>query len=435
MNNSNFNPNEEIEAMKTTDAAETPVDDTPAADKAVAAETATEATASEPDVKQETVEETASEPDVKQETVEETASEPADKADDADEAPASAAYKSAHMTAAAAALNVEGEEVDIRRRQPRVQKEIKKSRISYEKKKGLYGYGFIAIWIVGVIYMFIVPIFKSAWYSMCYTELVSTAEQAAQRGMTSAGIYTEWNNFGNYEEALFKNQDYLPKLTESLGAMVPQVIVVMIFSLFIALLLNQKFRGRTFARAVFFLPVLVATGPVLAVIKGDISTNGISSGEQFSALFQTDLVDELLQFLGIYNLNEQLTTTIQTITSDIFNLLWSAGIQILIFLAALQQIPTSAKEAASMEGATGWEFFWKITFPMISPMILANLIYTVIDTFIDSENPVMSIVLAQSRSLRYGLSAAMAWIYFLIVAVALAIIVAIVSKFVFYEND
>ena len=421
MNNSNFNPNEEIEAMKTTDAAETPVDDTPAADKAVAAETAAEATASEPDVKQE--------------TVEETASEPADKADDADEAPASVANKSAHMTAAAAALNVEDEEVDIRRRQPRVQKEIKKSRISYEKKKGLYGYGFIAIWIIGVIYMFIVPIFKSAWYSMCYTELVTTADQAAQRGMTSAGIYTEWNNFGNYEEALFKNQDYLPKLTESLGAMAPQVIVVMIFSLFIALLLNQKFRGRTFARAVFFLPVLVATGPVLAVIKGDISTNGISSGEQFSALFQTDLVDELLQFLGIYNLNQQLTMTIQTITSDIFNLLWSAGIQILIFLAALQQIPVSAKEAASMEGATGWEFFWKITFPMISPMILANMIYTVIDTFIDSENPVMSIVLAQSRGLRYGLSAAMAWIYFLIVAVALAIIVAIVSKFVFYEND
>lgn len=421
MNNSNFNPNEEIEAMKTTDAAETPVDDTPAADKAVAAETAAEATASEPDVKQE--------------TVEETASEPADKADDADEAPASVANKSAHMTAAAAALNVEDEEVDIRRRQPRVQKEIKKSRISYEKKKGLYGYGFIAIWIIGVIYMFIVPIFKSAWYSMCYTELVTTADQAAQRGMTSAGIYTEWNNFGNYEEALFKNQDYLPKLTESLGAMVPQVIVVMIFSLFIALLLNQKFRGRTFARAVFFLPVLVATGPVLAVIKGDISTNGISSGEQFSALFQTDLVDELLQFLGIYNLNQQLTMTIQTITSDIFNLLWSAGIQILIFLAALQQIPVSAKEAASMEGATGWEFFWKITFPMISPMILANLIYTVIDKFIDSENPVMSIVLAQSRGLKYGLSAAMAWIYFLIVAVALAIIVAIVSKFVFYEND
>ena len=419
MNNSNFNPNEEIEAIKTTDAAETPVDDAPAAEQAASAETATEALAADAETVQDTVDTSADEP-AEAETAEETAP---------------VAQKSAHMTAAAAALNVEGEEVDIRRRQPRVQKEIKKSRISYEKKKGLYGYGFIAIWIVGVIYMFIIPIFQSAWYSMCYTELVSTPEQAAQRGMTSAGIYTEWNNFGNYEEALFKNQDYLPKLTESLGGMVPQVIIVMIFSLFIALLLNQKFRGRTFARAVFFLPVLVATGPVLAVIRGDISNNGISSGEQFSALFQTDLVDELLEFLGIYNLSEQLTTTIQTITSDIFNLLWSAGIQILIFLAALQQIPTSAKEAASMEGATGWEFFWKITFPMISPMILANLIYTVIDTFIDSENAVMKIVLAQSRNLKYGLSAAMAWIYFLIVAVALAIIVAIVSKFVFYEND
>ena len=419
MNNSNFNPNEEIEAIKTTDAAETPVDDAPAAEQAASAETATEALAADAETVQDTVDTSADEP-AEAETAEETAP---------------VAQKSAHMTAAAAALNVEGEEVDIRRRQPRVQKEIKKSRISYEKKKGLYGYGFIAIWIVGVIYMFIIPIFQSAWYSMCYTELVSTPEQAAQRGMTSAGIYTEWNNFGNYEEALFKNQDYLPKLTESLGAMVPQVIIVMIFSLFIALLLNQKFRGRTFARAVFFLPVLVATGPVLAVIRGDISNNGISSGEQFSALFQTDLVDELLEFLGIYNLSEQLTTTIQTITSDIFNLLWSAGIQILIFLAALQQIPTSAKEAASMEGATGWEFFWKITFPMISPMILANLIYTVIDTFIDSENAVMKIVLAQSRNLKYGLSAAMAWIYFLIVAVALAIIVAVVSKFVFYEND
>lgn len=418
MNNSNFNPNEEIEAMKTTDAAETPASEAPAAEQAAPAETTADATVSEPEVQQESVEETASEP-----------------AEETEGATAPVVQKSAHMTAAAAALNVEGEEVDIRRRQPRVEKKIKKSRISYEKKKGLYGYGFIAIWIIGVIYMFIIPIFKSAWYSMCYTELVTTAEQAAQRGMSSAGIYTEWNNFGNYEEALFKNQDYLPKLTESLGAMVPQVIVVMIFSLFIALLLNQKFRGRTFARAVFFLPVLVATGPVLAVIKGDISSNGISSGEQFSALFQTDLVDQLLEFLGIYNLNEQLTTTIQTITSDIFNLLWSAGIQILIFLAALQQIPTSAKEAASMEGATGWEFFWKITFPMISPMILANLIYTVIDTFIDSENPVMKLVLAQSRNLRYGLSSAMAWIYFLIVAVALAIIVAIVSKFVFYEND
>ena len=423
MNNSNFNPNEEIEAMKTTDAADIPENTADA--QAIPAAEPTEASVNE-----------ATTEAVAQNAEEAT---PAQAVEAEAEAPSEAtqleAAPSADISAAEAALNAAGEEIDIRGQKPRREQKIKKSRISYEKKKGLYGYGFIAIWIVGFIYMFLIPIIQSAWYSLSFTELVTTPEQMEKRGMSSAGIYTEWNNFGNYEEALFKDQNYLPKLTESLGAMVPQVVVVMIFSLFIALLLNQKFRGRTLARAVFFLPVLVATGPVLAVIRGDISTNGISSGEQFSSLFQTDLVDELLSFLGIYNLNEQLTTTIQTITSDIFNLLWSAGIQILIFLAALQQIPVSAKEAAAMEGATGWEFFWKITFPMISPMILANLIYTVIDTFIDSENPVMSLVLAQSRALKYGLSAAMAWIYFLIIAVALAIIVAIVSRFVFYEND
>ena len=409
--------------MKTTDAAETPTENTAEAQTAqqeapvaeVVAEPAPEAV----------------------QPAEAAADEAAPAEAVADEAAPAAApvRKSAHMTASAAALNVEGEEVDIRRRQPKKEVKIKKARISYEKKKGLYGYGFIAIWIVGVIYMFIIPIIQSAYYSMCQTELITTLDMALQKGMSSVGIYTEWNNFGNYQEVLFRNQDYLPKLTESLSSMVPQVIMVMIFSLFIALLLNQKFRGRTFARAVFFLPVLVATGPVIAVIKGDIADNGVAGAEQFSALFQTDLVDELLSFLGIYNLSEQLTDTIQTITSDIFNLIWSAGIQILIFLAALQQIPTSAKEAASMEGATGWEFFWKITFPMISPMILANLIYTVIDTFVDSENPVMQLVIGKSRELQYGQSAAMAWVYFLIVAVALAIIVAIVSRFVFYEND
>ncbi|MCH5324764.1 MAG: sugar ABC transporter permease [Eubacterium sp.] len=339
------------------------------------------------------------------------------------------------MTAAAAALNAEGEEVDIRRREPKQEKKIKKTRIPYEKKKGLYGYGFLLIWLLGAIYMFIIPIITSAYYSMADVKLVSTLADAQMLGMDKVGIYAQWNDFGNFQEILFRNQDYLPALTESLGTLVPQTLMVMVFSLFIALLLNQKFRGRTLARAVFFLPVLVATGPVIAVIRGDIASNGISGAEQFSALFQTDLVDELLEFLGIYNLNQQLTETIQTVTSDIFNLIWAAGIQILIFLAALQQIPTSAKEAASMEGATGWEFFWKITFPMISPMILANLIYTIIDTFIDSENPVMKLVFKSIRALDYGKSAAMAWVYFLIVAAALGLIVLIVSRFVFYENE
>ncbi len=422
MSDSNFNQNEELNEIKdeATEAAENVAE-------------ATEQVADAAEAVEETVENAAEE--VAENAVEEVTETAEEATETVEEVAESAKKKAVHMTASAAALNAEGEEVDIRRRQPKKEVKIKKTRISYERKKGLYGYGFVAIWIVGVIYMFIIPLIQSAWYSLSYTELVTDINMAQEYGMSSVGIYTEWNNFNNYHEALLRNTKFLPALTESLGGMLTQVPMVMIFSLFIALLLNQKFKGRTLARAIFFLPVLVATGPVIAVIRGDISTNGVSGAEQFSSLFQTDLVDELLSFLGLYNLNEELTTTIETITSDIFNLIWAAGIQILIFLAALQQIPTSAKEAASMEGATGWEFFWKITFPMISPMILANLIYTVIDTFVDSENPVMEIVMTQSRELNYGLSAAMAWVYFAIVAVALGIIVLIVSKFVFYEND
>ena len=416
MDNSNFNLNEELNELKAEETVNEAQNTAEAAEE-VASEVA------------EAVEETASE--VAQITEEVTETVAAEEI--ADEQPK--AKKAVHMTASAALLNVEDEEVDIRRRQPKKETKIKKARISYERKKGLYGYGFIAIWLIGVIYMFLIPLGQSLWYSFSETTNVTNMTMAQEYGMSSPGIHAAWNNFDNYCEVLLRDGSFLPKLTESLGNMLKQVPIVMVFSLFIALLLNQKFRGRTLARAIFFLPVLVATGPVLAVIRGDIASGGISSAEQFSSLFQTDLVDELLSFLGIYNLSAELTTTIETITSDIFNLIWAAGIQILIFLAALQQIPTSAKEAASMEGATGWEFFWKITFPMISPMILANLIYTVIDTFIDSENPVMELIMGQIRDAKYGWSSAMAWVYFAIVAAALGLIVVVVSKFVFYENE
>ena len=209
----------------------------------------------------------------------------------------------------------------------------------------------------------------------------------------------------------------------------------MIFSLFIAVILNQKFRGRTLARAIFFLPVLIATGPVISVINGDMTSQGVSDAAQFSTLFKTDLVKDLLEFIGIYNLNQTFTTVIETITSDVLNLVWNSGIQILIFLSALQTIPPSAKEAAGIEGATAWEFFWKITFPYISPMILSNLVYTVIDAFVSTDNVVMEYVLDQSRNWEYGYSAALAWIYFAIVGVCLGIICVIINRFVYYEND
>ena len=342
---------------------------------------------------------------------------------------------SAHNTAAAAALNAANEEVDIRRKGgAKAQVKIKAAKIPYEKKKGLYGYGFIALWFIGTLWLFIIPVLTSLWYSLCNTQLLDKAG-ALEKGMTSAGIYTEWNNFYNFQKAFTIDTTFLPKLGQALGEILPNTLVIMIFSLFIAVILNQKFRGRTLARAIFFLPVLIATGPVISVINGDMASQGVSDAAQFSTLFKTDLVRELMEFLGIYNINQTFTTVIETITSDVLNLVWNSGIQILIFLSALQTIPPSAKEAAGIEGATAWEFFWKITFPYISPMILSNLVYTVIDAFVSTDNVVMEYVLDQSRNWEYGYSAALAWIYFAIVGACLGIICVIINRFVYYEND
>ena len=293
-------------------------------------------------------------------------------------------------------------------------------KIAYEKRKSLYGSGFIALWLVGTVLFFIVPLIKSFTYSFRDIE---------------RNVFGGFVGLDNYKQAFLGDEVYAERLVSVLKTTAMKTPLILIFALFVAVMLNQKFKGRGFARAVFFLPVIIATGPVYNIITGNMATSGNSGATQFSTMFETDLVGELLEFLGIYGISDQLTQTIQTVTTDIFGLVWNAGIQILIFLAALQNIPVSAKEAAQMEGATAWEYFWKITFPYVSPMILANLIFTIIDSFTDPSNLVMDRVLTMQKDWQYGISAAMAWAYFGIVIVALGIIVAIVNRFIYYEVD
>jgi ABC-type sugar transport system permease subunit len=208
-----------------------------------------------------------------------------------------------------------------------------------------------------------------------------------------------------------------------------------VFSLFVAVILNQKFKGRTFARAVFFLPVIIATGPVFNIINGNMASTGNSDASQFSTMFSTDLLGELMEFLGIYGISDSVQSTIETISDNIFGIVWNAGIQILMFLSALQNIPVSAKEAAQIEGATAWEYFWKITLPNVSPMILTCFIFTIIDSFTDPNNVVMGRISDLQMDWKYGEASAMAWIYFSIVLVAIGIVTLILNKFIYYEVD
>lgn len=299
---------------------------------------------------------------------------------------------------------------------------MKKIHMSYEKKKGLYGYGFIALWFVGALMFFIIPVLKSLYYS--FNDVTPETGYLAK----------SWVGLANYKRAFMTDPTFRQYLVESLKDMAFNLPVIIIFSMFVAIIVNQKFRGRTFARAVFFLPVIIATGPVYAIITGNLDTSGNSDAQQFSTMFETDMVDQLLEFVGIYGFGSTFTDMISELTSDILNLVWKCGIQIIIFLSALQGIPTSAKEAAAIEGATSWEFFWKITLPYVSPMILVNIVYTVIDAFTDPTNQVMTRVLEVQSDWKYGYSASMAWSYFGIILLALGIIFAIMNRLVWYDD-
>ena len=296
-------------------------------------------------------------------------------------------------------------------------------KISYERRKALYGYGFIALWLVGTAVWFIYPLICSLLYSF--------QDVRPEVG----GMNGTWVGWNNYIYVFTGDKSYLRSLVSVLGETLWKTPLILIFSLFVAVILNQKFRGRTFARAVFFLPVIIATGPVYNIINGDISRSGAASAGQFSTMFQTNLMGDLLRFLGIYGISDKMQMVVETVSNNIFGIVWNAGIQILIFLAALQNIPSSAREAAMLEGATGWEFFWKITLPYVSPMVLACLIFTVIDSFTSPDNLVMQRIMEMRTDMRYDYAAAMIWVYFGIVLAAVGLITLIMSRYIYYETD
>lgn len=296
-------------------------------------------------------------------------------------------------------------------------------RMTYEKRKSMYGYAFIGLWLAGMLIFFLVPMILSLLYSFQNVN--------PQNG----GMKGEWTGLYNYSVSFRKDQYYRKYLVEVLLDAVKTTPLILIFSLFIAVILKQKFKGRSFSRAMFFLPVIVASGPVYSIITGDMNTSGTNNAEQFSTLFKTDMVTDLLNFTGVYGLSESLTSFIQSTLDNIFALVWKSGIQILLFLAALQNISPSVKEAAQIEGATSWEYFWKITFPFVSPVVVANLIFTLIDSFTDSGNLVMKRVMTMRNEWNYGVASAMVWTYFFIIMIIIAVVLLIVNKHVYYEVD
>ncbi len=291
-------------------------------------------------------------------------------------------------------------------------------KLPYERQKSVVGWYFVLPWVVGLIVFFIFPLIESIRYS--FGELV----------LDEVGYHINFVGISNYYRIFVEDSDFLRKVVSSLSSIVMQVPIIVIFSLFISILLNQKFIGRTFVRATFFLPVIIANGIIITIISGDVFSQGVMENAGSSQLFKTEFLQSLLLESGF---GESFVSGLTDLVDGIFGLIWKSGIQILVFLAALQTIPESMYEASKMEGATGWEIFWKITFPMISPMILLNLIYTIIDSFTDYSNVVMLYINTFAENMQMSISSAMSWSYFLIVLVLIAAVYAFVNKRVFYQ--
>ncbi len=291
---------------------------------------------------------------------------------------------------------------------------MKKRFFTIPRQNATAGILFISPFIIGFLLFFLKPMVQSVKFIFHDVQFADTG-----------GFEQKWVGFKNLLYVFTEDPDFNKALVNSLLQMLYLVPVVLIAALFFAIIVNQKFMGRTLVRAIFFLPVIITSGVVMSVIKGDAFATSLitsSEGMQASVSATSFGLQELLINLG---LSSEIVEYFTTISGNLFDLMWRTGVQMIIFLAGLQSIPSSLYEASAMEGASAWENFWMITFPMLMPMIMVNLVYTVIDCFTDSTNEVMQLIMTAGKSHKFSESSVMSWTYFLIVGSILGIIGAV----------
>ena len=297
---------------------------------------------------------------------------------------------------------------------------------SLTARKQRAGYWFVFPFVIGFILFFLSPF------------LFYVVMSFSKMSMTNTGIRFTFNGLENFKEVLINDPKYVVSVLQSLQPFLLNLCAIVLYSLFVAILLNQRFPGRAFVRAVFFLPVVVSSGS--AAISGSsdqlltnaqiLLNNGNSTVEMGMDITQT-----IVEMFGSSNATQQLVSLVSAIVSSMFDITQAAGVQILIFLSGLQSINLSLYEASRIDGATGWENFWKITLPLISPMILVNAVYTIVDQLSSVNNETVSRMYKIAvEELHYTNSAAMGVLYFAIVVTILVLIMVILSRFVFYEN-
>jgi ABC-type sugar transport system permease subunit len=300
----------------------------------------------------------------------------------------------------------------------------KKRGMTLRKREIFSGLLFVSPWILGIVLFFLLNLGQSAVFSV--NEL-----HIGEGGYTLSFV-----GLDHYRNLLFEHGTFVRELAESVVSMLINVPLIIFFSLFMAILLNRAFLGRGMVRAIFFLPVIMATSAIDGSLELIMSMmmGGVSSVPPEVMQQQTGFdANSIAMMLTQFGMPLVVVEYIVEMIAALHNVIRASGVQILIFLAALQAIPPSMYEVAQIEGATGYEAFWKITIPMVSPLILTNVVYTIVDTFAQSQVVETASNTAMSQ-LNFGLGSAMALVSSLVAGLVLLAIGWLISKFVFYYN-
>ena len=294
-----------------------------------------------------------------------------------------------------------------------------KRNASLDARKARAGYVFVLPFLLGLVLIYFPILIDSFWFSFndLGTEIVNGS---AQFKLTFKGL--------EHYKAAFATESFTVALLSGLQQLIFEVPAVIVFSLFIAVVLNQKMLGRAAFRAIFFVPVIISTGLIASGGAG----SGIDDGSGNSSANEIISVLDVQALFASMKVGGELVTYVVQIVNNVYNIINYSGVQMLIFLAGLQSISPSIYEASEIEGATAWETFWKITFPMISPMILVNAVYTVIDSFTRTTNPAMRYI--EGFSFPEGQAVAQAWIYFGIVMLIIGLVALVAGSMVFYQR-
>lgn len=287
-----------------------------------------------------------------------------------------------------------------------------KRKKSLSSKRNLIAYTFVGHWALGIVLFFLYPLISSIIFSFNEVKIQPGA------------IVTKLVGFTYYKQLLLEDPNYLNDLRDSLGFMFYSFPIIISLSLILAVLLNQKFKGRTFFRAVFFLPVMLSGSVVLNLLNGGFITVPLfSKGESGMGIIDYQAI------LTNINIPAQIIPFLTFLLSNTINLIWSCGVQTILFLAGLQSIPASYYEVSLIEGANKWDEFWQITVPSVRNIISLVLVYTMIELFANMKNKMVAKAYSRMIAQDFGESSAMLWFYFVIVLMVIGTIYILYQRF------